>query len=73
MVRDDVTGLVWEVKTYDDSIHDKDNLYTWQDAQDVFIAQLNSDNFGGHSGWRLPTSAHPQMANLPDLGVARKI
>ena len=55
MVRDEVTGLTWEVKTDDDSIHDVDNLYTWQEAQDGLIAQLNSDNFGGHSDWRLPT------------------
>jgi hypothetical protein len=55
MVRDDVTRLVWEVKTDDDTIHDRDNTYTWQNAQDVLIAQLNSDNFGGYSDWRLPT------------------
>lgn len=29
MVRDNVTGLIWEVKTDDGSIHDKDNQYTW--------------------------------------------
>ena len=28
-VRDNVTGLVWEVKTNDGSIHDKDNTYKW--------------------------------------------
>jgi len=28
MVRDNVTGLIWEVKTDDGSIHDKDNTYT---------------------------------------------
>jgi hypothetical protein len=27
MVRDNVTGLIWEVKTDDGSIHDKDNKY----------------------------------------------
>jgi hypothetical protein len=25
MVRDNVTGLIWEIKTDDDSVHDKDN------------------------------------------------
>jgi len=55
MVQDNVTGLIWENKTDDDSIHDKDNTYSWQDAQDVFIATLNSENFGGYSDWRLPT------------------
>ncbi len=55
MVRDDVTGLIWEVKTDDGFIHDKDDTYTWLDAQNTFIAQLNRDRFGGHSDWRLPT------------------
>jgi hypothetical protein len=55
MVRDDVTGLVWEVKTDDGGIHDKDNTYTWQDGQEIFIAQLNRDYFGGYADWRLPT------------------
>jgi hypothetical protein len=55
MVRDNVTGLVWEMKADDGSIHDKYNTYNWSDALDVFIATLNSDNFGGYSDWRLPT------------------
>ena len=42
MVRDNVTGLVWEVKTDDGSIHDKDNTYTWCDS--------NSDTNGGNAG-----------------------
>ena len=34
MVRDNVTGLIWEVKTDDGSVHDKDNKYTWYDSND---------------------------------------
>ena len=55
MVRDNVTGLIWEVKTGDGNIHDSDNAYTWQDAQDVFIGELNSRQFGGFSDWRVPS------------------
>jgi parallel beta-helix repeat protein len=55
MVKDNVTGLIWEMKTDNGSIHDKDNTYTWSDAQSVFIADLNAANFGGFSDWRLPT------------------
>ena len=55
MVQDNVTGLMWEVKTDDGGIHDKDDTYNGQEAQDNFIAQLNNENFGGHSDWRLPT------------------
>ena len=32
MVKDNVTGLIWEVKTDDGSVHDKDNQYTWYDS-----------------------------------------
>ncbi len=31
-VRDSLTGLVWEVKTNNGNIHDKDNIYTWYDS-----------------------------------------
>jgi len=55
MVQDNVTGLIWESKNDDNSIHDKDNTYNWNDAQGVFIATINSQNFGGYSDWRLPT------------------
>jgi len=42
MVRDNVTGLIWEKKADDDSIHDKDNTYTWCDT--------NSATNGGNEG-----------------------
>jgi len=53
MTRDNVTGLIWEIKTDDGSIHDKDNKYTWYDSED-FINDLNTANFGGFSDWRMP-------------------
>jgi len=31
MTRDNVTGLIWEIKTDGGGIHDKDNTYTWCD------------------------------------------
>jgi alpha-tubulin suppressor-like RCC1 family protein len=61
MIRDNVTGLVWENKTDDDSIHGKNAEYTWQDAGNVFIARLNADKFGGYSDWRLPTARELYM------------
>jgi hypothetical protein len=42
MVRDNVTGLIWEVKTDDGSIHDKDNKYSWYDS--------NQETNGGNAG-----------------------
>lgn len=62
IIRDNVTGLIWEFKTDDGSIHDRDNRYTWEKVdgepyvQDDFIAVLNSgDGFGRYKDWRLPT------------------
>jgi hypothetical protein len=75
MVRDEVTGLIWEVKTNDGGIHDVDALFTWQAAQDDFIVQINNDNFGGYNDWRLPTTkelfaiAHKGSKNPGDSAV----
>ena len=55
-VKDNGTSLIWEVKTDDGSIHDRDNIYTWSNAQSVFITELNSDlGCCGKKNWRLPT------------------
>ncbi len=54
MVRDNVTGLIWEVKTDDGSINDRDYACQWEYVQD-FIPAVNSENFGGFSDWRMPT------------------
>ncbi len=50
MTRDNVTGLMWEVKTN----ANKGDQYTWANAQNQFVAGLNSAGFGGFSDWRLP-------------------
>ena len=42
LVRDNVTGRIWEVKTDDGSEHDKDNTYTWYDS--------NPETNGGNAG-----------------------
>jgi hypothetical protein len=42
MTRDNVTGLIWEMKTDDGGIHDKGNTYTWCDK--------NSTAQGGYQG-----------------------
>ena len=55
MVYDTASGLIWEVKTDDGSIRDRDYVYDFSDAQAVYIAGLNAADFGGLTGWRLPT------------------
>ena len=63
-ITDNQTGLMWEKKSDDDSIHDVDNVYTWSKnsrstdfdgtAYD-FLATLNSGSgFAGYTDWRLP-------------------
>jgi hypothetical protein len=64
-VTDHVLGLMWETKSDDGSIHDKDNRYQWTrffqgtapdgEVFTVFLAGLNADAFAGHHDWRLPT------------------
>lgn len=53
-VRDDVTGRIWEKRTDDGSIHDKDHLYTFKEAE-VYVETLNRVKYGGRSNWRIPT------------------
>ena len=61
-VADLATGLLWERKTNDGSVHDTANSYTWSDtgtAPDgtvytVFLPALNNSAFAGHTNWRLP-------------------
>ena len=53
-ITDNNTGLMWEKKSADGSIHDKDSTHTWANAFAVHIAGLNAANFAGHNYWRLP-------------------
>jgi len=68
MVRDNVTGLIWENKTTDGSVHDVDKRYTWHDAWNVFIVQLNASKFGGYDDWRLPS--REELHSIMDYGRA---
>ena len=72
-VTDNLTGLQWERKTDDASVHDKDNSYTWTDQGDAnstdadgtaytgFLAALNGGGcFAGQCDWQLPTQLELQ-------------
>lgn len=68
-VTDNLTGLQWEKKLDDGSVHDKDNSYTWTWAGDLdetnadgtafddFLWSVAGGCFEGHCDWRLPTRA----------------
>jgi hypothetical protein len=67
-VRDNHTGLVWEVKTDDGGIHDKGHKYRWGGKTakgddfgeyypdwNVLVNGSNTNNFCGYNDWRVPT------------------
>jgi hypothetical protein len=61
-VTDDNTGLIWENKTDDGGLHDKDNTYRWsgdgsQETIWDWLDDLNTQGgtgFAGHNDWRIP-------------------
>ena len=72
-VRDNVTGLVWEGKTDDDGIHDKDNTYRWGGKTalgtgygtyypdwNTLVDGSNTAHLCGYNDWRVPTRAELQ-------------
>jgi hypothetical protein len=75
-VRDNVTGLTWEVKTDDDGIHDKNNTYRWGgktalgngiwgpyfDDWDSLVDGSNAEVLCGFTDWRVPTQE--ELTNL---------
>lgn len=65
VIKDRRTGLFWEKKSDNGTIHDKDDTYTWTSGTEiangtvftVFLAALNKPPcFAGYCDWRLPTS-----------------
>ena len=82
-ITDYQTGLMWEKKSDDNSIHDVDKLHTWSQpvpstgpngtAYTVFLTTLNSGSgFAGHKDWRLPEvdkdGGSEELDSLLDLG-----
>lgn len=80
-VRDNVTGLIWEQKTDDGSLRDKDNTYTWYSKDNnggyvglenggkntyQYIQELNAMNYCGYNDWRLPTFS--ELDSIVDYG-----
>lgn len=62
-VRDNATGLIWEVKTAANQ-HD---TYSWDDASRVFTAAVNAAELCGYADWRLPTQH--ELISIIDFGT----
>ena len=66
-ITDDRTGLMWEkLSSFDLSVNDSEDAYTWHDAFSVKIGALNGSAFAGHTDWRLPNQF--ELYSLLDLG-----
>jgi hypothetical protein len=79
-VTDRLTGLQWEKKTDDATVHDKDDRYPWSATGTAadgttftsFVGSLNAGCFAGQCDWRLPTLAELQtilLQQYPQGGI----
>lgn len=60
-ITDTRTGLIWEQKTDDGGLRDKDNRYTWKQA----LAYCENLTLASQTDWRLPNIK--ELASLVDL------
>jgi hypothetical protein len=69
-VQDNVTGLIWEVKTTagGGGLHDASNVYAWTNT---FAAQVNTAGLCGYSDWRMPTKE--ELRSIVDYGSAQSV
>jgi len=71
-VTDRNTGLMWEKKSDDGGLHDKDNSYVWNPGGGsmwAWLAQVNAEGgtgFAGHSDWRIPNVR--ELLSIVDYG-----
>ncbi|HEB87394.1 MAG TPA: DUF1566 domain-containing protein [Gammaproteobacteria bacterium] len=67
-VRDNVTGLIWEVKTNDGGLRDKDNTYTWYNPDgSTNGGSAGTQNGGTCAGSACDTYSYAQAVNSQGL------
>ncbi len=63
-VKDNVTGLIWEVKTDDSGLHDKDGKYTWYNTDPETNGGADgSENDGGYTCYGYDSSNSTMFCN----------
>jgi hypothetical protein len=72
-VKDNLTGLIWEVKTNDGGLRDWGKAYTnYGDGRvgdaSAFVTAVNAKGLCGYTDWRLPTA--DELQGIIDYGVA---
>jgi len=73
-ITDNVTGLMWEKKSRDGSLHDREKAFTWLPGAGSiweWLGQLNSEGgngFAGHGDWRIPNVK--ELGSIVDYEVA---
>ncbi len=73
-VQDNVTGLIWEVKTNDGGLHDQNDTYTCDNTNpatycntETYVARVNAAGWCGKSDWRMPTIK--ELEGIVSLGT----
>jgi hypothetical protein len=70
------TGLMWEKKSDDGSLHDHDDIYAWSSENGLqetiwdWLEDVNAEGgtgFAGHTDWRIPNVR--ELASLVDYGA----
>lgn len=63
-VKDNITGLMWEVKTTDGGLHDKGNTYTWYEPDNTKNGgSAGTQNGGACTGSQCDTNAYVSAVN----------
>lgn len=66
-VKDNITGLTWEVKAIDGGVRDWGKTYTQSAAAD-FATAVNTNGLCGYKDWRLPTP--DELQRIVDYSIA---